>query len=491
MIHINKITADTIAVEIPPPPSGRLTVKAKLSDGTELPIEVLSDLIGLEDSYPLGTTAELTLQPHNIGETEQKYTLISWSNGDTTLSTEVEITETTQEIFATFDAGPLTRNVLSSWEGQEISGDYVLMEDIDFQGATWAGVAKFTGSFNGNGHTISGFKLKMGEYQGFFLKLEDAIIQNLTIDCEGFDESSAPEDFDGSFGGAVLVGRTYSKVGAPVRILDVTTKGLICGDQGTPTCHNSAGMLALADYTGTRTLPMYNIEEYIGKNGLAIIRCDNQVHVYDTRASGLKFGGLVGYCNSDVVMTDSVNSGTLTTTTNLLAGENVGVGGLIGNTGSAIANQFTIIHDCKSDCLIDCPAGSTGITEVCGWIRNGTINGIRTKGMIGALANLGSEIGWSGVGIKEIIAIDNNGPDHVSNNVIYRLLNPNESPEFNTDKVYKYLVTSDCGLGLPAAPSGTYIFLDCSVAKPTVKFNNVVATEEATSDPNIFKFIAA
>ena len=377
MIHINKITADTIAVEIPPPPSGRLTVKAKLSDGTELPIEVLSDLIGLEDSYPLGTTAELTLQPHNIGETEQKYTLISWSNGDTTLSTEVEITESTQEIFATFDAGPLTRNILSSWEGQEITGDYVLMEDIDFQGATWAGVKKFTGSFNGNGHTISGFKLKMGEYQGFFLTLEDAIVQDLTIDCEGFDESSAEPDFDGSFGGAVLVGKTLSAVNAPVRLLDITTRGLIVGDQGTHTNHNSAGMLARANYSGSRTLPTQSsdpdaMENFIGANGLALIRCTNEVHVYDTRSSGLKFGGLVGYTNSDIVMRDCVNYGSLTTETQLMAGENVGVGGLIGNTGSAIPNQWTIIHDCKSKCLIDCPAGSTGITEVCGWIRNGT-----------------------------------------------------------------------------------------------------------------------
>ena len=414
MIRISNASVNTISIELPPPPQGRLKVSARLSDGTKLDdIGVLAEVEGLEESYPIGSHVELTLVPNRIGETEDRYSMIAWYNGETSLTTTVDITEPEQEIYATFDAGPVTKEILQAWEGQTISGDYVQVEDIDLDGATWTGVTKFSGSFNGNGFTTSNFKLKMGEYQGLFLKLEDAIVQNLTVECNGFDESSAEPDFDGSFGGAVLVGKTVSSVGHPVRLLDITTKGLVCGDQGTYTNHNTGGMVARADYSGSRTMSD-NPEEYIGENGLALIRCVNYAHVCDTRASGLKAGGVVGYTNSDIAMRDCANYGTVSTGTQLIAGENVGVGGLIGNTGSSIPYQHTVLHNCISTGTMEFPEGSTGVAQVCGWIRNGTINGIEVSGDIPALANLGSEIGWSGLGVRKNIEPWNLSHDSVS-----------------------------------------------------------------------------
>ena len=68
----------------------------------------------------------------------------------------------------------------------DLSGSYVLMNDLDLKNEGWTPIGTeeepFTGTFNGNGHLIEGMKIDGNEdFQGFFGATRQASISNLAV----------------------------------------------------------------------------------------------------------------------------------------------------------------------------------------------------------------------------------------------------------------------------------------------------------------------
>ena len=69
---------------------------------------------------------------------------------------------------------------------KNLSGNYKLTKDINLKSKTWTPIGTtsepFTGTFDGNGHTIKKLKTKESEdYQGLFGFTKDAVIKNLRV----------------------------------------------------------------------------------------------------------------------------------------------------------------------------------------------------------------------------------------------------------------------------------------------------------------------
>ena len=166
----------------------------------------------------------------------------------------------------------------------------------------------FEGTFNGRGHTISNLvfsNLSTGNnYRGFFGRVKDGVIKNLTIDGKGF-----VSDVTDEYGCALFVGvmTTSAKSGeTPVSAIEnCVAKGSISAT------HNAAGF-AVKVVAGT----------FKG--------CTNQVAI---TATSKKVGGIVGFAQANqddglsmkVNFIDCANEGAVSVT-----GAGEGVGGILG-----------------------------------------------------------------------------------------------------------------------------------------------------------------
>ena len=109
---------------------------------------------------------------------------------------------------------------LAKWvsAGHDLMGETVeLMNDIDVAGTGFNGFPRgisFAGTFEGNGHTVSGISIRSDGNAGFFVKLTGKV-ENLTLAGTVFGRGS---DSDGNYVGgiAAVVGMDYDTDGSPV-----------------------------------------------------------------------------------------------------------------------------------------------------------------------------------------------------------------------------------------------------------------------------------
>ena len=106
-----------------------------------------------------------------------------------------------------------------------------LTADMDLSGQEWTPIGSgsaFSGTFNGNGHRITGFKVTGRDRAGLFATLSGATVMNLTVD--GAEIRTA--ETDSAFGGA-LAGYSESStvknvtVGAETTVVGYNVGGLI------------------------------------------------------------------------------------------------------------------------------------------------------------------------------------------------------------------------------------------------------------------------
>ena len=289
------------------------------------------------------------------------------------------------------------------------------------------------------------------------------MIVNLSVDCDGI---VLRPDFDYNteeYGGAILMGYANESAGAPVVLANITTTGTV-GDAGHHTTHNTAGMVARSDGPQSTS----------ASDGLIMVSCRNEANVYTTRNSSMKMGGLVGYLLSGGALRNCENECTLVTNRVLVANEDEGIGGFVGNVGAG--RGLLNIYGGTSNTVIQMPAGTTGYGSITGWMRNGSIyDDCKVVGDLKTMPQNGSESGDSFVGVA-------------ADGGYYRLLNYGESPELNTDTVYKAFTTATKNFA--SATSGDYVIIDTSLVKPTIQFNGVAASEEVVSG-SVIKFYAA
>ncbi len=210
------------------------------------------------------------------------------------------------------------------------SANYVLMADIDLNPNKWEDDGKgnitftddsaeqwtpigtrdepFTGTFNGNGHTISGIYINKPEEdtKGLFGIIEDSTIENLTV--------SGSITGNGGLGGITCI-----------------TKGKTTINN----CHNLCNISGVISIGG--------ITAGIQNNGNVIINnCSNKGNLTST-GDWANLGGIVGTTNGDktsnkeITITNCYNEG-------IIKGEGTAVGGILGEQVKA-ENNF-LIENC-------------------------------------------------------------------------------------------------------------------------------------------------
>jgi len=147
-----------------------------LTDGRKIPVSVPNasgsfDGIGRKLSFFGGEAYiyRLTLSPGSCTATpDANFTAPGWQTGETGVPTP---------IYNRADLEAIASNM---------SGNYILMNDIDLSGSNWKSMGSyenpFTGKLNGNGHKITGMTCIIGSADllaGFFFDIKDGIVYNL------------------------------------------------------------------------------------------------------------------------------------------------------------------------------------------------------------------------------------------------------------------------------------------------------------------------
>ena len=292
-------------------------------------------------------------------------------------------------------------NTSSMW-----SGSYYLTADIDL--STYSGslspmpigsaqTAAFTGTFDGQGHTVSG--LDYSKYTkrtariGFFGATNGAEIRNLTV--EG-TVSAAGQDVGG------IVGVTYGKtvIENCVNNCTVSGKNNVGGIAGRT--HNGADGTVIKNCTnnGNVTGTTKNVGGIIGgvnstDGPLTVNRCINTGEI--TGATNI--GGVVGLLNAtpssgstarEFNLTECANSGTVTTTS--ASGVMAYAGGIVGS------NVLSNISDCLNTGTVVSKNGATTV-----------------GGVLGGNEKSGSTVGYC---LDRGIVINNGQPDRYIGQVV-------------------------------------------------------------------------
>ena len=231
-------------------------------------------------------------------------------------------------------------------EKYPLDGNYILTDDIDLGGEEkpWTPIGSgedhaFTGTFDGDGHTISGLYMNAQSAGnqtrglGLFSYLgSDGTVKNLTVEGD-----IAPEDHNGYVGG--VVGANYGKVsnctsGVDIKNINVETGATIGGVVG-----NTEGGSTVENcrYTGAIDVT-YNdttmeIGGVVGKaSGCTISNCENA----GTVKSNIWTGGIVGSNNRGTI-SNCRNSGIVAL--NDLE-PRAGTGGIVGENYGVILDSY-------------------------------------------------------------------------------------------------------------------------------------------------------
>ncbi len=235
-----------------------------------------------------------------------------------------------------------------------LSGTYVLIENIDLSGMNWTPIGStsspFTGSLDGNGHTITiNIPSAPASYQGLFGVIASSglvnnlnVVINLTNDAGEYSGGIA-----GQNGGTIQncsVSGTVSSTGRWVGGITGNNAGSISDCHSTATVTGSSYVGGIAGFNTSGTC--------------AITRCYATGTVHGT---GIDVGGILGYCAGGTFsycyatgavsgqssiggLVAEVASGSISNcyARGAVSGTGVQIGGLVGlaNTGCTITNCY-------------------------------------------------------------------------------------------------------------------------------------------------------
>ena len=190
--------------------------------------------------------------------------------------------------------------VISTYDGLksiEANKYYVLDADIDMTGKDWTPIEDFSGYFNGNGHTIYNFTLGSNPNGGFFANItetgvvENVIFNKATIDGE-FDNVGVVAGVNNGVIGKVFVNATINNTKAN------SNSGLIAGmsvrEQNTAyinMCSTNGSLSANGKFGGI-----------VGYNKSSVVlNCKAIIKNASSTNSESMFGGIVGLNESTII----------------------------------------------------------------------------------------------------------------------------------------------------------------------------------------------
>ncbi|MCD8017489.1 MAG: hypothetical protein LUE97_06820 [Oscillospiraceae bacterium] len=251
---------------------------------------------------------------------------------------------------------------------------YKLTADLNLNGYTWTPIgtsdAPFTGSFDGNGHTISGLYTTTASYQGLFGYAEDITIENLVVEGE-VNAISYGAGFIGYADGSLTLANCGNN--ASVTATDYYVGGLIGGVSSESyvsmsSCYNAGSV------TGNGWVYAIGVGGLVGdlNSSADITDCYN----IGTVCGGGYAGGIVGVANisvsgTKITMTNCYNVGSVQGA-DVRAAECGALMVIYRSAGSVSAqNCYYLSTACSDD-----DTGSTAITEadfadLAAWLNNG------------------------------------------------------------------------------------------------------------------------
>lgn len=229
----------------------------------------------------------------------------------------------------------------------------VLTADIDLGYCQWPvigvlsgnGQRAYTGTFDGQGHTVSGLNItSLGGRQklGLFGVAQDAVIENLTV--RGNIDLTGVRSYDSNMAGYIIGGLLGSGEGGGVTIRScVSQVDISVSFVNDQKAQNSAvgGLVGRLSGSGSHE----------------ITNCRNEGRIYTAFEPGAYYlggsggnggqGGIVGFIGASAQLERCVNTGTV------YAGRAAGVGGIVGNAGDSgvtitlnqCANQGAVSND--------------------------------------------------------------------------------------------------------------------------------------------------
>lgn len=229
----------------------------------------------------------------------------------------------------------------------------VLTADIDLGYCQWPvigvlssnGQRAYTGTFDGQGHTVSGLNItSLGGRQklGLFGVAQDAVIENLTV--RGNIDLTGVRSYDSNMAGYIIGGLLGSGEGSGVTIRNCVSQVDI-------------SVSFVNDQRAQRASVGGLVGRFSGSGVHEITNCRNEGRVYTAFEPGAYYlggsggdggqGGIVGFIAASAQLERCVNTGTV------YAGRAAGVGGIVGNAGDSgvtitlnqCANQGAVSND--------------------------------------------------------------------------------------------------------------------------------------------------
>lgn len=246
-----------------------------------------------------------------------------------------EIIETETGTYATISSAAQLAGfaalVNGTWSGDNVtrtnvdytSMDFTLTDNIDLGGKEWTPIGNsynevfYSGSFDGNGKTISNLKITKGQFDNtvienkdvaLFGAIKNASIKNLTIQNV---------DVSGCLQVGALVGYAYA---GDIEIDNITVKGSV--------------KINAACYTGTVIARNYFNTDVKVSNVTIDVTEDSFIRAYHEKNWGSNVGGVVGHSDANIELSN-VHSDIA------VEGNASYVGGIIGllNAGNVIENS--------------------------------------------------------------------------------------------------------------------------------------------------------
>ena len=189
------------------------------------------------------------------------------------------------------------------------------------------------GTLDGGNYTISNLKFSAGKYRGFFNRMDNAMIKDLTINVTDIEQTNAEEH-----GYAAFVGNMDHST-----LLNCTATGTI-GTTAKPAMHTCAGMAVKVNAAGVFVNCTNHIDIVGLMTGGALTNCwndgDMTITVKTCGNDGNGAGGLIGYAQTTAfTVSGGGNAGTIQSTDTTTAASSqydIHVGTIVGKANAAL-----------------------------------------------------------------------------------------------------------------------------------------------------------
>lgn len=229
----------------------------------------------------------------------------------------------------------LVNGTLTNGTAQNAAANAVLTKNIDLTGEDWTPIGNastiYTGTFDGQNHTISGMKIENAEsYSGLFGNVTGTVRDFTVTGSITLTGSESISRVGGAVGslGTGTAGGTVSGVTSGVDITVSTGNDHIGGVVGSLP-ENSSPTVESCLYTGNInvTVAAGSVAGVVGYIRTGIIQnCANRGGISVSGSGNGSVGGILGYCNNKgISILSCYNTGTIT------AESTANVGSIVGN----------------------------------------------------------------------------------------------------------------------------------------------------------------